>query len=143
MASSDRNNILNPSVAIMNIQHCKITECMNSIQGEIADIRQSCTHINGLLYQLEQLCQMHFMFEEQLLEEVNYPLAAEQKQLHDLFLKAIDQFKAENDQCHTTTFNADFIKLRLDYVVNMNNETMTLCDFILNNSRGDTAVTSH
>lgn len=141
MTSLDLNK-LNPSVEIMNIQRGKITECINTIQHDITDMRQSCVHINGLLYQLEQLCQMHFMYEEQLLEEVKYPSIGEQKHLHGLFLKAIESFNTETDQCHSPFFINDFIKLRLDFVINMNNETMTLCDFIINNS-GDIAVTFH
>ena len=135
MTSLIWDNKLNPSVEIMSIQRSKISECINTINVGIADKLQSCTHINGLLNQLEQLCQMNFMYEEQLLEEVNYPAVAEQKHLHDLFLKAIEPFKTENDQCHTTSFFNDFIKLRLDYILNMNNETIKLCDFIITCSK--------
>ena len=94
MTSLDLNK-LNPRVEIMNMQHRKISECIKTIHDEIADARQSCSHVNDLLYQLEQLCQMQFMYKEQLLEEVNYPSAAKQKHLHALLLKAIDQLKSE------------------------------------------------
>ena len=134
---------LNPSVEIMKLQRSKIFECMKAIHHEIADTGQSCSHINGLLHQLKLLYQMHFLYEEQLLEEVNFPSAAEQKHLHDLFLESIDQCRTESEQCHTLSFYNSFINLRLDFVLNMNNETMMLCDFIKNNSGGDTTLTSH
>ncbi|MBC7949789.1 MAG: hypothetical protein H7Y42_18035 [Chitinophagaceae bacterium] len=143
MISVEWDTMLNPSVQIMNIQHSKIAECINTINDEIVDMQHSCTHINGLLDQFEQLCQMLFMYEEQLLEEVNFPSVAEQKHLHDLYLKSIEQFKAENYQCHTASFFNGFIKLRVDFLSNMNKETMILCDMFMNNSRGDTTVTSH
>jgi hemerythrin len=115
---------------------------MKTIHNEIADRQQSCSHINGLLHQLKLLYQMHFMYEEQLLEEVHYSSAEEQKQLHELFLKSIDQCTTENDQCHSLSLFNYFIKLRLDFVLYMNKETMMLCDVITNNSKGNTAASS-
>jgi len=138
MASTDWNMKLNPSVEIMRMQRRKIYECENTIFKEIADRRQNCSHINGLMYQLKFLYKMHFMYEEQLLEELNVPAAAEQKKIHDLFLKSFDNLKAEDGQCHTSSYIFDFINLRLEFVSNMNKETMMLCDFIKNISGGDT-----
>ena len=135
--------MLNPSVEVIYEQSCKISECMKNIFDVITDDRQSCACISGLIEQLELLCQMHFKFEDQLLEELNYPSALKQKKLNDSFLKAVGQFKTENIQCHTPSFFNSFVELRLDFLANMNNETLMLCDFILNNSSGDTTVTSH
>lgn len=124
---------LNPSVEIINIQLCKIFECIRIIQEAIVDTQESCSNINGLLDQLEQLCQMHFLYEEKLLEELDFPSVKEQAHLHELFLKAIYQLKTENDQCHSHDFFDGFIKLRVDFVTNMNKETIMLCDQIINN----------
>ncbi len=132
MTSSGRDADLNPIVGVMNIQLCKIFECISFIQDGIFDTQRSCANINGLLDQLEQLCQMHFMYEEKLLEELDFPSVAEQTHLHDLFLKAIGQLKSENNQCHTPSYCSGFIQLRLDFVSNMNKETMMLCDLIMN-----------
>lgn len=125
------DNTLDASIEIMKIQHRTISVYMNTIFEKIVDTSQRCAHIDSLLDQLELLCQKQFEYDEQLLEKVNFPAVAEQKRLHGLYLKAINLFRAENDQCHTTSFINDFIKLRLDYVLNMNKETMMLCDFLL------------
>ena len=143
MISLEWDTKLNPSVEIMNIQYSKIAECINTINDEIVDMQQSCTQINGLLDQLKQLCQILFMYEEQLLEEVNFPTITEQKHLHDLYLKSIEQFRAENYQCHSASFFNGFIKLRVDFLSNMNKETMILCDMLTNNPSGDTTDTFH
>jgi hemerythrin len=132
MASIEWDYKVNPSVEIIKIQRSKIRECENTIHHEIADTQQSCAHINDLLCQLKLLYEMHFMYEEQLLEEVNVASAEGQKHVHDLFLKSIDQLRTENDQCHTFSFNNNIIQLRLDFISIMNNETMMLCDFIKN-----------
>ena len=131
MASLAWSDNLNPTVEIMNIQLGKIDECIKSIDHDIGDSGGSCTHICDLLNQLEQLCQLHFMYEEQLLEGLKYPAVAEQKMLHESFLRTFELFRVESDQCHSPSFIKNFIKLRLDFVSNMNNETMKLCDFII------------
>lgn len=121
----------NSSVEIMKMQHHTISVCMNAIFDKLVDNSQSCAHVDGLLDQLELLCQKQFEYDEQLLEEVNCPSVAEQKRLHDLYLKGLNLLKAENGQCHAPSFITNFIKLRIDYVLNMNKETMLLCDSVL------------
>lgn len=125
------------------MQRSKITECIRSINDDISDIQQNCSHISEMLSQLEQLCQMHFMYEVQLLEEINYPAIAEQKMFFDLLLKSIESIKVNNDQCHTPTFFRDFNSFRLDFIFNMNNETRVLCDFISDSYRENSAAGSH
>ena len=134
MASLIWEDKLNSSIEIMKIQYHTVSVCMNAIHDKIADESQNCAQIDGLLNQLELLCQMLFKYDEQLLEEMNYPAVSEQRRLHDSYLKAIDLFKTENEQCHTAAFMNDFIKLRLDYVLNRDQETMMLCDYLLKTS---------
>lgn len=134
MASLDSYKQFNPTVQIMNIQRSKISECIRKINDDIEDTEQNCTHINELMSQLEQLCQLHFMYEMQLLEEISFPSLAEQKLLFESLLKDIESIKVKNDQCHTPSFYEDFIRLRLDFVFNMNNETRILCDYLTNNA---------
>jgi len=124
MASLVWNDNLDPTVEIISMQRGIIDDCIKSIDRDIGDVHGSCKHIGELLNQLEQLCQLHFMYEEQLLEGLNYPSVTEQKMLHESFLSTFEPFRAESDQCHTPSFLKDFIKLRLDFVSNMNNETM-------------------
>lgn len=143
MASSDLYKKLNPTVEIMNIQRNKITECIRYINDDISDLQLNCNHISEMLSQLEQLCQLHFMFEVQLLEEINYPAIAEQRMLFDALLKSIESIKLNNDQCHTPAFFNDFNNFRLDFIFNMNNETRVLCDFISNGFRENSAAGSH
>ncbi|MDA8414540.1 MAG: hypothetical protein M0023_12245 [Desulfobacteraceae bacterium] len=130
MASIVREFRLHPSVELIKRQRRRIFECENSIQHEINDMGQSCAHVNGLLYQLKLLYKLHFMYEEQLLEELHVPAAAEQKKMHDMFLKSIDELKTENDSCHSSSYIYDFYKLKLDFISTMNDETRMLCDFI-------------
>ena len=119
------------SIEILNIQQRTISVYMNTIYEKIVDSSQRCDHINSLLDQLELLCQKQFEYDEQLLEQVNFPSVAEQRRLHGLYLKAINLFKAENDQCHSASCIKDFLKLRLDFISTINKETMLLCDFLL------------
>lgn len=137
MAALAWNNNLDPTVEIINMQRGKIDECIKYIDHDIGDMEGSCTHVSELLNQLEQLCQLHFMYEEQLLEGLKYPSVPEQKMLHESFLRTFEPFKVESDQCHSPAFIKDFIRLRLDFVSNMNTETLNLCDFIINSYGGD------
>jgi len=130
MASIFRDVRLNPSVELIKTQRSQIYECENTIHLGINNTLQNCTHINELLCQLKLLYKMHFMYEEQLFDELNVPAASELKKIHDLFLKSIDQLKTENNQCHTPSYSYDFIKLKLDFILNLNTETKMLCDFI-------------
>jgi hemerythrin-like metal-binding protein len=141
MTSIIWDNKINPSIEVMKIQRQTISVCMNTILDDLADFSQKCDHINELLDQLALLCQIHFKYEEQLLEELNYPPTSKQKSLHDLFLKDIEQLKSDNDQSHSPAIVNNFIKLRLDFIRNMNNETMMLCDFMKVKS-GDKTTTS-
>jgi hemerythrin-like metal-binding protein len=130
MASFNWDNKIDPSLEVMKIQRNTISVCMNTIQDDFADADQGCDHINELLDQLEQLCQIHFNYEEQLLEQLNYPPLSKQKYQHGVFLKDIKQLKGTNNECHTTSSVNNFFKLRLDYISNLYSETMMLCDFI-------------
>lgn len=126
-----RDNKVDSIIETMNIQQRTVSVYMNTIYEKIVDTSQTCAHINSLLDQLEFLCQKMFEYDEQLWDQMNFPQVAEQRRLHGLYLKAINLFRAENDQCHSTSCIKDFIRLRLDYISNLNNETMMLCDFLL------------
>jgi hemerythrin len=131
MASLVWNNKLNPAVDLLNIYFNKIDECVKYINDDILDTHCGCEHIVDLINQLEQLYQLQFMYEEQLLEGLSYPQVDKQKVFHKSFLRTFEQFKLKSDQCHSPIFINDFNKLRLDLVSNMNNETMNICDFII------------
>jgi hemerythrin len=135
VASIVWNNKLDPTVDLINIHFNKIEECIKYINDDIADEDGSCEHTRELINQLEQLCQLNFMYEEQLLEGLNYPSVNEQKILHKLFFETFEPFKHESSQCHSSNFIKDFINIRLELVTNMNNDTMKLCDFIINSYR--------
>lgn len=131
MASLVWNNKLNPTVDLINIYFNKIDECIKYINADVEDMEGDCEHTRGLINQLEQLCQLQFTYEEQLLEGLKYPLVHEQKNLHRSFLEAFEPFKSKSNQCHSPSFINDFMRIRLDLVSNMNHETMKLCDFII------------
>jgi hemerythrin-like metal-binding protein len=123
----------NTGVEAMDVQRRKIFDYLALINNELVNSRQKCDSINGLLDQLEILCQMHFMDEERLMIELNYPFAAEHKHLHDLFLATVDRFKIESNRCHTPGILDDFGKLRVDFTTHILNESMLLSDFIKSN----------
>lgn len=131
MDSQILDSTVDSRIEIMSIQQRTVSVYMNTIYEKIVDTSQRCDHVSGLLDQLELLCQKQFEYDEQLLEQVNFPSIAEQRRLHGLFVQEIDLFKAENDQCHTTSCIKDFLKLRLDYITTLNRETLMLCDFLL------------
>ncbi|GAM08594.1 bacteriohemerythrin [Geobacter sp. OR-1] len=135
MASLVWNNKLNPTVDLINIHFDKINECIKHIHDDIEDPERSCEHTNELINQLEQLFELHFMYEEQLLEGINYPSVNEQKKRHSLFLKTFEPVKLESGQCHSPNFMNSLTKIRLDFVSNMNDDTMKLCDYIIDSYR--------
>lgn len=132
MASLVWNNELNPNVDLLNIYFNKIDDCIRYISEDIFDSNKSCDHTTDLIGQLEQLCQLQFMYEEQLLDGMKYPFTSELKDIHRNFMDTFSPFKSGSAQCHSMTFIQDFIKLRLDLLRNMNIETMKICDFIIN-----------
>lgn len=131
MASLIWNNELNPTVDLMNIHFEKINECIQYITDDIADAKGNCERTRELIHQLEQLCRLHFTYEEQLLDGVNYPAIDDQKQRHELFLKTFETLRLASGQCHSPVFLRDFSRVRLDFVANMNSDTMQLCDYII------------
>jgi hemerythrin len=133
MTSSAWNTTLNPSVDIVYLQRKKIFECMTTIYHKIVDSLQECYPINDLLDQLKQLCQIHFLYVEQLLEELNHVLVTEDKHLHEKFLASIDRFEIENNQRHTSTIIYDFTYLRLELISYLLNEAIMICNFVKSN----------
>jgi len=57
------------------------------------------------------------------------------KERHNLFLETFEQLKLESNQCHSVNFIKDFSRIRLDFVSNMNDDTMKLCDYIIDSYR--------
>lgn len=112
------------NIEALDAQHNKIFDYLNMINNNILNNHQKCDSLNGMLNQLELLCQFHFMEEERLMEEIASPSAAKHKHLNDMFLAAIDRFKIENNQCHSPSVLSDFKKLRDDLVSHMQNETL-------------------
>lgn len=135
MASLEWSNNLNPTVDLINIYFKKIDECIKHINHDIEDLQVNCERTNELLNQFEQLCELHFMYEEQLLQGLNYPLVNKEKERHHLFLKSFEPLKLESDQCHSPYFMKNFSKIRLDFIANINNDTMKICDYIIDSYR--------
>ena len=143
MTSLTWKNKFNMGFEAMDAQRKKIFSCMTTICHDIADKHFQCDSINGALDQLEILSQIYFLNEDQMMEDMNYPLAAEHKHQHDLFLATIDRFKIDNSQCHTTSILNDFIKIREDFIAHMLNEATMLSEFINKSSNGDSATAAH
>jgi hemerythrin-like metal-binding protein len=143
MTSFTWDNKFNTGIDALDVQNRKIIDYMTMLHNEIVDVRQKCESLNNQFDQLTLLCQMHFMDEERLMDEMNYPLAAEHKRLHDLFLATVDRFKVENNQCHTVGILNDFNNLRGDFITHMLNETLLLSDFIKSRPCGDLAETAY
>jgi hypothetical protein len=131
VASLMWNSKLDPTVDLINIHFNKIDECIKMISDEIADHLGSCDKTCESINQLKQLCQLQFMYKERLLEGLKVPFIDEQKKLHLSFLETVELFKRGSNQCHSPSFIKDLIKIRMDMVTNMNNETIKLCDFII------------
>jgi hemerythrin len=112
----------NTGVETLDGQHRKIFDYMITIYNGLIDSHLKCDPFNGMLDQLELLCQLHFMEEEKLMDESNYPLASEHKHLHDLFLTSISLFKIDNKQCHTSNVLTEFSNLRVDFITHMLND---------------------
>ncbi|HXE96068.1 MAG TPA: hemerythrin domain-containing protein [Dongiaceae bacterium] len=142
MTSLVWEDIFNTGVETMDVQHRKIFDCMDAIYHALADNQQKCDPLDGMLDQLELLCQMHFLNEQQLMDDTNYPSASEHKHIHDLFLASIDQFKIVSSECHTTNLLDAFLKLKEDFITHMLNESTTLGAFIKAGPIEDAAVTA-
>ncbi|MBT0664383.1 hypothetical protein KI809_08730 [Geobacter pelophilus] len=133
MVSLDRNIKLDPTVDLLNIYFNKMDECIKLLNDTLKDNEGDCALTNELLNQLKQLYELHFMHEEQLLAGMNYPTVNEQKVRHGLFLKSFEPLQLKSDQCHTPGFINDFSQIRLDFIFNMNDDTMEICDYIISN----------
>jgi hemerythrin len=136
-------NKFNTGVETMDVQHRKIFDYLTTICNELEDTHQKCDPFNGMLDKLEILCRIHFLEEEKLMDDINYPSASEHKLLNDLFLANIDRFKIDNKRCHSPSILNDFIKLREDFITHIFNEGMTFGRFIDTNSREVSALTGH
>ncbi len=124
----------NTGVAALDAQHRKIFDYMTHIYSDLIDNSHKCDSINGMLDQLEILCQLNLFNEDQLMDETNYPLSAEHKHQHDLFLATLDQLKIDNNQCHSPNIISKFTNIIENYISHMLTGNMLLSEFIKNNS---------
>ena len=120
----------NTGVEVIDAQHKSIFEYMTRIYNRLVDDKQSCEPINSKLDQLTIICKVHFMEEENLMDELDYPSASEHKHLHDMFLADIDRVKIANKQCHTPAVLNDFINLRDSFISHILNETQEISNYL-------------
>ena len=130
MASYISENNSNMIFDVMDAQHAKIVDYMNSIYNDMVDNNLRSNQFNAMLDRLEILCQLHFLEEDTLMDNIEYPSAAEHKHLHDLFLTSIDRIRNENHKNHSSNMLNDFIVLRGTFLSHIQEESMPLGKFI-------------
>jgi len=127
------------AIQALDAQQHKIIAYLDTINNELLNNYQRCDFINGMLSQLELLCQFHFMEEERLMDEMASPAAAEHKHLNNMFLVAIDQLKTEHNQCHSPAVVTDFKQLRDDLAGHMQSEKIVYSTLMNDNAPEDSA----
>ena len=120
----------NTGIEIIDAQHKNVFEYMTRIYNRLVDDQQSCINVNSKLDQLAIICKLHFIEEENLMDEMSYPSASEHKHLHDMFLAGIDRVKIANKQYHTPSELSDFIGLRDNFISHILVETQEISAFI-------------
>ena len=135
MASYGNENAFNISLDVMDAQHAKILDYMNSIFNDFVDNNSKNDLFNAMLDRLEILCQLHFFEEDNLMEIVGYPLAAGQKHPHDSFLTSIDSIRSCTYKHHSSSMLNDLIVLRKNFRSHVENESVPLGEFINGHKR--------
>jgi len=123
------DKLLVTGIEVIDDQHRKIVDHMTKIHNELSCSHYKCDNFEELFDNLELLCLRHFMEEELLIDEKNYPSATEHEQLHDLYLKKLDRFMVDNKDCHTSSTLKEFANIIDDFITNMHKDRMILGEF--------------
>lgn len=114
----------------IDLQHREIFEHMTAIYKEMAEIHQKTDSLNTMLDRLKTLSRLHFSDEEQLMKVMNYPLAAEHKQLHELILLDLERFMVSSNKYDPSSMRNDFYNIREVFITHVLNEGMAFREFI-------------
>jgi len=116
-------------IEVIDAQHKSIFEYMTRIYNRLIEEQQSGLNVSSKLDQLAIICKLHFLEEENLMDDISYPSSAH-KQLHDMFLAHIDRVRSANENCHPTELLDNFMSLREDFISHILVETQEICDYI-------------
>lgn len=137
MTSASLDNSFKSRFKDIDVEHRKMIDFADMIINS-KSVAMEYDDLIAMLNRFDLLCRLHFLKEEQLMKEMNYPLLAEHKQLHKLFLANLEQ--SRNHQKHgpaSGCFSA-FSNIREDLITHMLNENMLINQYIktLNSDNG-------
>lgn len=93
--SVEWTNDLNTEIEVIDNQHKRLVDYLNQLEAAIQ--QQSRVIVKEVLDDLIDYTQSHFAFEESLLDEVAYPLAAAHKAVHELFIKRVARYQEKHN----------------------------------------------
>jgi hemerythrin len=113
----------------IDIEHRKMIDFADMIINSKADAME-CDDIIAMLNRFDLLCRLHFLKEEQLMKEMIYPLLAEHKQLHKLFLANLEQSRKHKKHGPGSGCFSAFSNIREDLITHLLNENLLLSQYI-------------
>jgi hemerythrin len=88
----------NTGIDVIDDQHRRILDYIN----EMAELKYASDRVKmkGILDNMIDYTQSHFIFEESLQEEANYKYRIPHKRVHDLFIKKIESYRERFELGH-------------------------------------------
>lgn len=78
---------LNTGIDVIDRQHRRIVEYVNEL--DVADNKHDKAGVKHVLDELIDYTLSHFVFEEELMENANYPFLKAHKRVHEIFTKRV------------------------------------------------------
>jgi len=81
---------LNTNISVIDSQHRRIVDFINQLYDAQKDNNKALA--DEVISDLVDYTISHFSFEENILEQANYPFLGPHKKVHQLFIKKVNQF---------------------------------------------------
>ena len=81
---------LNTNISVIDSQHRRIVDFINQLYDAQANHNKALA--DEVISDLVDYTISHFSFEENILEQANYPFVEPHKKVHQLFIKKVNQF---------------------------------------------------
>jgi hemerythrin len=110
------NSLLSVGIEQFDAEHRQLVSIINQLH-EAIKAGSGAQAVQTTLLQLLEFAKRHFLAEEQLMEQYEFPLLKEHRQAHQAILDRLAQFQAELQQA-VQPMQHNLMQFLLDWLVN-------------------------